>query len=376
MKTVYHKISFHEFTGHDFKRERLTEGFLSRDTPFDKPLSVNFGKGKAIGINESNLELYAAVEQPSYDFSKKTIEDYMSKYKFENIMHESKSHRARVLPDGQASFEYLVNGEQLNRAGDVYLTTFKGPDQVKEQAKKWSAMANKLGFEPSLPKTLPLENGCEAVKVCTKFIRLEQDKIIPYTTNNLLKAVSEDNSKLLISSSSSSLIAYPKEVRLDLCYRPSKDDVDFAIDMMGEIKKEPDVRWGVNVNIKWDQFRESFEAHKDDLGTIGIFSIFPAVCGVGGAVIGIKEGLSLPYGLAGAGIGGAIDLALVGGAVGSEWRNERKYRIQQEKERAHQEFEEFARSQEHLKHPYGSCVVVSTDKCIRKVAKKKESEEN
>jgi len=371
MKTVYHKVSFHEFTGHDFKREILTEGLLSRDTPFDKPLSVNFGKGKAIGINESNLELYASVEQPSYDFSKKTIEDYMSRYEFQNIMHESKSHRTRVLPDGQASFEYLVNGEQLNRAGDVYLTTFKGPDQVKEQAKKWSAMANKLGFEPSLPKTLPLENGCEAVKVCTKFIRLKQDKIVPYTTNNLLKAISEDNSKLLISSSSSSLTAYPNEVRLDLGYRPSKNDVDFAIDIMGEIKKEPDIRWGVNVNTKWDQFRESFEAHKDDLGTIGIFSAFPAVCGVGGAVVGIKEGLSLPYGLAGAGIGGAIDLALVGGIVGSEWRNERKYRIQKEKERAHQEFEEFARSQEHLKHPYGSCVVVSTDKCIRKVAKKR-----
>jgi len=381
MRTVYHEAPFHEYAGCNFDESKLIEFLLTHSISLSSYRSLIFDKNRRIDLGSSYMEI--AVEQPSSEILNECIDDYLKNRPDSNIVHKSKIHELIYSSsDGSLSLDFLVDGVRLDVAsgsgsGDVYTATFKNNRQLEKAAKGWSNVATSLGFEPLPLQSFALEDGCNALKLCTRLKQIGQESVTPYIADTLLK-IKEPVSKTVISSEHSRLFVKPEEIT----YRPiltkgntfNEKDVRRALSMLGEVK-EPRVRWGVEVETFRDVLREYYLAHKGTFNAIGYGSIAPGF----GTVLGLLSALytdtnPLPVVEAGGATGLVVDALVVGGIYLSGRVKERKEQKREEERKARERFAEIAREEGHLKRPEGFCVIASTEGCVLKAAKVKSKE--
>jgi len=372
MRKIYQTVPFKQFAQKDFERREFMNDFANRRSNFHQDLTLIFGSGRTIRQFEGyDQNFFATVENPSYDTSSKLVEKYMTTHDVSGIVQKGESHMATVK-DGVARFEPLVDGCSLNRCGGVGYATLKRTKNVRKQAKEWSETAKALGFETHMPKTVPMVNDCEAIKLCVNYITLGEDDVVPYVTGKMLKAVPETNSNLSLNCETSSLVIDSKAMTLTTkeAARGRHRELPFALSMMGDFK-EPHVRYPSYVDTRWDAVATFYRANKDAI----FYTFIPVVAAGVSAAIGYAAGENTLGILKDSGFGAGIGLAgdaIVGGIphlVGSikGWRNSRA----EKREEIRSRFGEFSSQLDHLKDPYGFCVAISTDKCASKIPEKK-----
>jgi len=377
MKKVYQTVSFRQFAQKNFERKEFMDDFADSCPPFHQDLTLIFGSGRTIRQHEGyEHPFFATVEHPSYDISSRLIQKYMTTHEIDSVVQKGESHLVSVK-DKVAKFEPLVRGCSINKYGDVGYATFKKPKNVRKQAKEWLEAAKILGFETHMPQTLTMGDGCEAIKICTNYITLEENDVVPYVIDKMLKAVPEMDSKLSINCETSSLVIDLKAMTLTTKTeaRGRHRELPFALSMMGDFK-EPYVRYPTHVSTRGDELAAFYEANKAAI----FYTLIPTVAAGVSAAVGYFEGENalgmLKHLGIGAGVGAAVDAVVVGVPylVGSvkDWRRSRAERKEKERSR----FGEWSADLPHLKDPYGFCVAISTDKCASKAPeKKKENEE-
>lgn len=387
-KIVTKRVPFSEFTREDFD-PRTFDRSLWHGRHLEDKCSLDFN-GKGVINLQGRYRPETAevtVQTTSPKFKSSLLQDYISTVPVTSFVHESRSHRLTLGPNGGISLEFLAGGEPLDSNRNVYWGTFRQASQLKKAANEWSRIAAKLGFEPLPPQSISMDGDCEALKICTRSNKLKEGEVSSYVAEVLLKELENPASELVIKSSSGSTYRDGEEIkdfyRRSLTIGPNhatlltymdlvRDDIEFAVQKMIRPAKEPHVVYKTKVETRWDRLAHVFE-YNEDAQLSALALLFPAI-GTGlGALKGSQLGLPLEGAIAGAAIGTIIDTTIAGLAYGADaiqdWRNERESR----RYKARQKFMEFAQNQSHLNEGHGYCVVVSTDKCVLQAAEEKET---
>jgi hypothetical protein len=381
MRKVYRKVPFQQFTGYAFDRQKAVEDISGIATPFNKPITLIFEDGAAL-VRDYSRRVHATVENPTYDFSKKTIEDYMAISVITGLFHESKSHKVVVSEDGRAKFVPLINGEELSNKNNAYYEVLKKKSKVANQAKEWQTLSKELGFRATAPTFVPWEEikdkECGGVKACIKIMNVNKEDFISYAADTLLTNIYGTNSKLSVNSQTSTLVVEPDAISLNMTeeqVRGNKKDIDFALSMMGDLKEEPIVKYAEDVNTVLDNARSFYNAHEDSIktgvkialapvGAVGIAAFGSSVSG--GTIAQITEATEI-----GGVVGGAVDLAIFGGSYAVRQLRGRTRRKNEEKTDGRYAVAERAASEEHFKEEEGVCFYLTTEKCATALAKEK-----
>lgn len=370
MRTVYHEAPYSKRAGHKFDREQLLKELSDYSEPFYKEFRLIFGKGKEIYRDEYR-EMHALVANPSAELLKSLLGKYMSTHRITGVRHESNLHSLDVSEDGRVYLKYLFGGEDLINSQGIYTRTFKNKDELMKTVKEWSKISLDLGFKTYLPQTVRMEDGCHAVKLCTQKREMEREDVAPYIMDTLVNTLNNPKNSIRISSPETSLTLDKNSFNMHLGRNPEKEEAEDALSLMGDIEKEPTIRWRIQTRTFLDELKE----YEDTFKGIGLLSALPAIFGFMGALWGSKWN-SL-YGAAiGVAVGFGIDGALFGYVnLTDRWDNyrEEKRRLERKK---HEILGRYGRSLPHLKESEGFCVVVSTDKCALKAAKKNEEQES
>jgi len=358
MKGQWKEIPYSQFREHEFDPKEFLEELTT--LPYEECAFI-FGKDKKLYCKIESIQ--AMVKNPPIDFVEDRIKEYLRNYEA-TITQNSSSYALFLSKDGYMELDFLIDREPLSTVDShVYVGITKKEKEVEERIKEWSAISKKLGFAPFLPETIMLKDGCKAVKLCTSYRRLEKEEIPSYVTETLLRMPGDW--KLNLRSNYSLLEVKKDEMNF---YGDAKDKIDteFALSMMGKIEKEPRVRTYVAERTWSDRIHEWREAHRETLDMIGPFSVLPIATTSVGAMAGSITGEPL----AGAAVGGALGLGADGILLAWFYISDWKQKKEMEKEKAFRNFAQDMLKQPHLKKPYGSCVFLSTEKCVLKSAKK------
>ena len=363
MRKVWTEVSYSKFTGHEFNPKRFLKELVELEYAREAPIYI-FDKNKRLKVDRESFQ--AIVEKPPRDLLEKAIKEYFS-YRERLVKQRNKSYELSILPSGEISLDFLIDGKRLiSSDGDVYVGTIKKEEEIAEKIKEWSKISKNLGFEPLPPETLTLKDSCEAIKLCTKFRKLSREDVLPYIMDTLLPNL-EDSRLILYSLPSSLTIDKNRMSFLARISSEMRKDAEFALELMGGPKKEPRVGIYTEAKTWWDAINEWYNAHEETFNFIAGMSFFPAL----GLTIGtVWGGLMSEAPLSGAGIGITAGLG-IDGLICSyysiiNWRERKR----EERELALKKFSESMLKRPHLKRPYGACVILSTDKCITKSAKK------
>jgi len=360
MKRRWKEIPYFQFKGHEFDPREFLEELM---TPYEERTFI-FDKDKKLCCQRVSVQ--AMVNNPPIDFVEDRIKEYLRGHEAV-ITQKASSYWLFLSHDGYMDLDFLVDGKSLSAVDyHVYVEITKKEKEVEERIKEWSAISKKLGFTPFLPETITLKDGCKAVKLCTSYRRLEKEEIPSYVTGTLLRM---PGNWTLDLKSNRSLLEVKKDAMnfyYDVTEPEAEIDAEFALSMMGKIEKEPRVRTYVAERTLSDRIHEWHEAHRETLDMIVPFSVLPIATTSVGAVAGSITGEPL----AGAAIGGALGLGADGILLAWFYISDWKQKKELEKEKAFRKFAQDMLKQPHLKKPYGSCVFLSTEKCVLKSAKK------
>jgi hypothetical protein len=358
MKRQWKEIPYSQFKGHEFDPREFLEEMTT--LPYEECAFI-FDKDKKLYCKIGSIQ--AMVKNPPIDFVEDIIKEYLRNYEA-TITQNSSSYALFLNKDGYMELDFLIDREPLSTVDfHAYVGITKKEKELEERIKEWSAISKKLGFAPFLPETITLKDGCKAVKLCTSYRKLKKEEIPSYVTETLLRMPGDW--KLNLRSNYSFLEIKKGEMNF---YGNTRDKIDakFALSMMGKIEKEPRVRTYVAERTLSDRIHEWHEAHRETLDMIGPFSVLPIATTSVGAVAGSITGEPL----AGAAIGGALGLGADGILLAWFYISDWKQKKELEKEKAFRKFAQDMLKQPHLKKPYGSCVFLSTEKCVLKSAKK------
>jgi|GEM_PF-4515071 len=360
MKLQRKEIPYSQFKGHEFDPKEFLEELMTPS--YREEYTFIFDKDKKLCCKRRAVE--AMVNNPPIDFVEERIREYLRTHEA-TIIQTSGSYWLFLWGDGYMHLDFLIDGKPLSPVGsNVYVGITKKEKEVEERIKEWSAISKELGFTPFLPETIMLKDGCKAIKLCTSYRKLKKEDIPSYVTGTLLRMPGDWTLNL---KSPYSLLEVKKDAMnfyYELPNPQAKIDAEFALSMMGKIEKEPRVRVPIPARSWSDRIYEWCEAHKK-LEKIVVFSASP----ITGAVVGALTGGIMGKPLAGAALGGAVGLgadSLLTYFYIYDW----KKRKEVEKEEAFRKFARDILKQLHLKKPHGSCVVLSTEKCVLKSAKK------
>ena len=244
MRRVVREVPYHEWAKEEFNEENLKNSLLSVYGPY----TFDFGKGRRITIERRKLR--ASVENPSQDFIEESIKRYIQESEEGFFVRHTSSWHELELYGSRLDLNFLKDGKKLHAADShAYYQTFKNEEELKKAIKKWTKIAKALGFKPLQPQTLQLLDGCEAIKLCTKFRELKEEEVIPYIID-LAKSVKELESKLEIRR-----YEPPASLQVDssgILFLPDSvtyPNIEFALSLMGKLKER-----------KERKEREKFEA--------------------------------------------------------------------------------------------------------------------
>jgi hypothetical protein len=375
MRTIIHEVPYHTWkkeqvgAEQEFNREMLLADLMS---PLYNIIFV-FDKGKQISINYKNFQ--AKVENPSQDFIKKSIADYISDNKNVSGLNESKSHHLNISNKGRLSLRFLANGHELINAAegdttDVYVDAFRKKGDVKKYVELWERIAVDLDFEP-IKHTVDLAEDCKAVKICNRIMDLNKDALTLYVNDKVLKTIRDLNSKLVLTNKITSFALDKKGIVVETCFdaKPTRQDYEHLLNLMWDGKKEPNVKWGVEVKTWLDALREFYRAHQGKLVKPMLFSAVPAAATTLCAIIADVEKLDvLSYAKTGFLYGLAFDVVVGGSFYGYVGWRDYKANKRREREEALKALAERARKEKHDQIPY-ACAFITTNKCAIKASK-------
>lgn len=365
---VTRTVSYSEFAGTAFEMQSLINLMSESKPPFTGDYRVVFDKKRSLRFRSG---VHASVEDPTEDFVRRYVEKYLSGHKLKYATHESKIHRAQVYPGGRTSFDFAIQDSSLYTDNGVSSQSLKKRSQVLKMISQWSDLATRLGFEVEPAQELQLAEDCKAVKLCTRFRKLKPKEVRPYVFDTLLKQRENPKSKLAIKTTTSSLVV--DEEGLDLYMKDMQNlqgESPFVVDLIGEVKKEPKVKYRSEALTLTKRLEGFYNQHKATFNYIIYPAIPPVVIG-GLAYLETEGDFSITGQAGGAAV--VIEGIVLGAFFGARAWQANKEKRAQELFEARKTLIEFAKHQSHLKEPYGKCVILSTDKCIVKASKQKQS---